>query len=155
MSFVPIVALSTILTILTTDLEVLMMRNVRLRSSSTFRPVVSTERNEAMITVNSIEIPEWLVGLCADWYDGMDDKLYAVCSTGGLTLGNHRPLGCNTDEKWYLTIWRNFAVDMRSAVNAARRRGDEDCDALIGSEEWINERCLDIEEAFGLEGWGG
>ena len=89
------------------------------------------------IPVDSIEIPSPFVDLCIGWYDGINDKLYAVASTGGLTLGNRRPVGCDSDEKWYLTLWRDFAVDVYRARRAAGDDeafppdGHEDLDAFI------------------------
>ena len=40
--------------------------------------------------VNSVAIPPVYFDLCRGWYDGMD-ILYAVASTGSLTMGTIRP----------------------------------------------------------------
>jgi len=100
-----------------------------------------------------IEIPGWVDELCCNWYGGQDCMLYAVCSTGGLTLGNRRPLGCDTDEKWHLTIWRGFSADMGYAARCARKGGCEDADLLADAELWIESVCALLEREYDLAEW--
>ena len=115
-----------------------------------------------MIPVNSIEIPERFVQLAGDWYNGMNDMLYAVSSTGGLTTGTTCPItdyddGADRDRKWYLALWNDLAVDLASAARACRKQlyelkasGDwEDCD-----EYWdlvSDSTILDLEADYDLE----
>ena len=106
-----------------------------------------------MIPVNSITIPSWVVALCSEWYDGIGCKLYAVASTGGLTIGNRRPRGADTPQKWYLSIWRDFSVDIGRAAHAAQSMAHEDMEALILAEKWVDLRCDDLEVSYGLEDW--
>jgi hypothetical protein len=104
-----------------------------------------------MITpVDSVEIPGWIVTLCAEWYGGQGCMLYAVSSTGGLTIGNRRPRGCDTPQKWYLSIWYDFSVDMGYA-----RRGAEGGDAALleQAEEWIDAVCERLADEYGLNDW--
>ncbi len=71
------------------------------------------------IPVNSIKMPVTFQRLCADWHGGMDCMLYAVSSTGGLTIGTTRPEGCDSEEKWYLSIWRELENDISYTLRQA------------------------------------
>lgn len=120
--------------------------------------------------VNSIEIPERFVRVASEWYSGVNDMLYAICSTGGLTTGSIRPSGCDTPEKWYLTLWRELAVDASFAARAAKcaydRLTDDYCsseweiydaktarDDLRDLEDWADEVVERLEAEYGLEDW--
>lgn len=111
------------------------------------------------IPIDSIEIPDRFVDLCIGWHGDIGCKLYAVASTGGLSLGNIRPGGCDSAEKWYLTIWRDFAVDVHHARRAAGDDqcfppdGHEDLDALIEFEEWVDEQVDRLSASYDLEEW--
>ena len=66
--------------------------------------------------VDSIQIPEEFVALACHWYSGVD-MLYAVASTGNLTLGNRRPYNDDegrycTDQEWYRSIWSELSCDI-------------------------------------------
>jgi hypothetical protein len=108
--------------------------------------------------VNSIVIPARFVRACEGWYGGIDCKLYAVCSTGNLLTGTTRPACCDSDEKWYFTIWCDLATDAGIAANAASKGYNGPSDAadykvLSEFEAWadcIVERLLD---EYGLEDW--
>jgi len=125
-----------------------------------------------MIPVNSIVVPERFVSACSGWYSGIDDLLYAVCSTGNLTTGTIRPLGCDSDEKWYLTLWRELSADVGRAARAARDRVidfeelddpseydeyevySDDAGNLEDFEDWIdNEVIPSLEDSYNLSGW--
>jgi hypothetical protein len=106
-----------------------------------------------MIQVNSIEIPCDIQRLCADWHGGMDDMLYAVSSTGGLTMGTIRPEGCDTDEKWYLTIWRELSSDLGHVAVMAFKDSDVDSYELECAESWADDVCGTLAESYGLENW--
>lgn len=116
-----------------------------------------------MITpVNSIQIPDEFVEACHGWYSSSTDLLYAVCSTGNLTTGTIRPRGCNTDEKWYLTLWRQLSSDVGYAESCARGMiggFDEDVDYAADAEvfgrfeEWVDAVCDTLCEEYGLENW--
>ncbi len=60
-----------------------------------------------------IEIPEEFLQCCAEWHGGSASMLYAISSTGALSLGTHRPLGCDTDEKW---MW-HLLSELESEIN--------------------------------------
>ncbi len=109
--------------------------------------------------INSITIPREYVHACEGWYGGVDDLLYAVCSTGGLRTGTNRPLGCETDEQWYLNLWRNLSVDVTRARVAAciaeveGYEGGEDHAILCEFEDWVDEICDSLAEEYNLEEW--
>ena len=106
--------------------------------------------------VNSIEIPYNFQQLCAGWYHGMD-MLYAINSTGGLTLGSLRPSGCDTDEKWYLSIWRELSCDVgyarRGASKLPTKEGQREFRKLEKFEKWVEEIVAKLEAEYGLADW--
>ena len=122
------------------------------------------------IAVDSIIIPAQFVRLCNDWYGGQDCMLYAVSSTGNLTLGNRRPRGCDTDEKWYYAIWCELASDVCHARRIAEKTCNEfdahygygdmteqdlidACAELRDFEDWCDEQVDALCADYGLEDW--
>jgi hypothetical protein len=108
--------------------------------------------------VNSIVIPERFVRVCANWYGGIDDKLYAVSSTGNLTTGTIRPRHCNSNEKWYFTIWGDLAVDVAIAARAASMGLNGPSDAadhavLVEFEAWADCIVEQLLDEYDLEDW--
>jgi hypothetical protein len=70
------------------------------------------------IAIDSVEIPERFVTLASRWYGGQGDMLYAVCSTGGLTTGDRRPVYDGrivSDEVWYWLLWSELVDCIESA----------------------------------------
>ena len=122
-----------------------------------------------MVPVNSIVIPERFVEACAGWYSSSGDMLYAVSSTGGLTIGRRRPRGCDSAEKWYYSIWCDLYSDVGYAVSAAHaghnfRAGDDEGDGdghdadypvLVEFEDWVEAWVDALAESYGLEDWEG
>ncbi len=107
------------------------------------------------IPVDSIVVPERFVELCEGWAGGTDCMLRAISSTGNLTTGTLRPRGCDTDEKWYYSIWLDLSSDVGYVARMARKGGDEhhDADDLDEFEEWVDEQCDRLCESYGLEDW--
>ena len=129
------------------------------------------ERQKVMVTpIDSIEIPAHFVALAGRWYGGMGDMLYAVSSTGGLTLGTIRPRGVCTNEQWYYSIWRDLSVDVGWARSQCERDcmtwdddygfGDftledlqSDCEDLRDFEVWVDEVVDRLCAEYNLEDW--
>jgi len=124
------------------------------------------------IPVDSIEIPERFVAVASHWYDGMGDMLYAVSSTGGLTIGTNCPVTDYTDRddqlrKWYYSIWCDLSVDVGRALRAARNLRDSDtdhedyyeredeADCLEEFDKWVDDVCERLVDEYGLEDWEG
>ena len=105
--------------------------------------------------VDSIQIPSSYVELCHNWYGGQDCMLYAVSSTGNLTLGNRKPLGVETREQWYLSIWQSLSVDVGYARRSAAKSNHEDLEELAHFETWVDQKCEIIAESFDLTEWEG
>lgn len=120
--------------------------------------------------INSIKIPRDYIDLCTAWHGGIDCKLYAVCSTKGLTTGTHCPTNCDDDpEKWYLHIWRELSADLAYTVRVAQKgtnieedgsgsdgQGhDADYPALVQFEDWTDCIVERLEREYGLEDWEG
>ncbi len=109
-----------------------------------------------MIKVNSIVIPVAFKHLCSDWHVGQGCMLYAVSSTGGLTIGIIRPRGCDSDEKWYLTIWRELSSDIgytHSQVKHPGCAGLDDLSNLSKFQAWVWRQIDRLEESYGLADW--
>jgi len=111
-----------------------------------------------MITpVNSIMIPGRFVTVCNNWHNGIGDMLYAVASTGNLTTGTNRPLDCNTDEEWYLMLWRALSNDVDDARQEAQfaRETDSDCLSDVAIFEdfrgWVNTVCEELSKEYALK----
>ena len=102
------------------------------------------------VPIDSIVMPVRFVDLCEGWAGNINCMLRAVSSTGGLTLGNRRPMGCDTDEKWYLTIWRNLAADVYHTRCACLGPGRS---ALSKFEFWVDDQVELLEESYGLSDW--
>ncbi len=112
--------------------------------------------NIPYIPVDSIVIPERFVKPCADWAGGVDCKLRAVESTGNLTIGNRRPWNCDSDEQWYLTIWRDLSIDLAYTHRQGTipyRREPDDLSELADFEVWVDEQIERLEESYGLADW--
>lgn len=104
------------------------------------------------VPVDSIRIPPRHQRTCADWSGGQDCMLYAVASTGNLTTGTIRPVGCDTPEKWYLHIWRELSADTWSACKLAID-ADADYSDLTELEAYVDNIVEGLESAYGLEDW--
>jgi hypothetical protein len=103
-----------------------------------------------MITpVNSIVMPKRFVTLCSYWYNGSGDTMYAVASTGGLTTGTHRPVGCDTPEEWYLTLWRGLATSITGALCDP----GSDYAVLVEFAAWVDATITRLEGEYDLARW--
>ncbi len=76
-----------------------------------------------------VNIPDRFVRLASEWHSGQDDLLYAVSSTGGLTLGSMRPYSTEvsrflTAREWHVRLWASLGGDIRAAARCAERRHD-------------------------------
>jgi hypothetical protein len=127
------------------------------------------ETREVMVTpIDSIEIPERFVRIAGRWYGGQGCMLYAVSSTGGLTIGTIRPRGCCTNEQWYYSIWCDLAGDVSHARYLCEgdcNGHDEDYDVisleeyqadyadLVDFEVWCDEVVDRLCAEYKLEDW--
>jgi hypothetical protein len=123
---------------------------------------IEPEMRVMMIPIDSIVVPVPFQRLCANWHGGMDCMLYAVCSTGNLTTGTYPPRGCDSDEQWYLTIWRGLASDLGCTVRQAQKAFDADCmhpddyddiPELAEFEDWVDDQVIRLERSYGLADW--
>lgn len=88
-----------------------------------------------------MKIPTEFVNLAMSWYSSQHDYLYAVASTGGLSLGNIRPYSHEasrplTDEEWEVWIWGELECDVKHAAKVAERIGSGDAEGLRHFEEF-------------------
>ena len=105
-----------------------------------------------LIPLDSIEIPPEYIALCADWHSGQDCMLYAVASTGGLTMGSIRPYDDGlplSDEEWYLSIWNSLSTDIAYCVRQAKKTREQFAENEA-AEEWA-ETCSDVDDLSSFE----
>jgi hypothetical protein len=94
-----------------------------------------------MIPIDSIELPECFMQVCADWAGGPGCLLRDVSTYRGLKIATTRPGGCDSDEKRYLALWRSFAADLH-CTHSAWTYGFSECavtnglKALAGYVDW-------------------
>ena len=114
-----------------------------------------------MITIDSVQIPCEFVDVASRWYDGQNDMLYAVCSTGNLTLGS---LSDYTIQA-YFDIWCALSVDIghaRKAANTMLNAYDgetdseyyellDDYNTLAEFEEFADKIIENISENYAVE----
>lgn len=102
-----------------------------------------------MIEVNSIQIPGEYVQLCSEWYDSQASMMYAIASTGGLTLGDIRPYTDDeetnerrpmTDEEWYRSLWSDLESELYRA-----KKIDRDCQ-LTEFYAWVEKQIQNMGE---------
>jgi hypothetical protein len=109
------------------------------------------------IPVDSIVVPDRFVDLCQGWAGGMNCMLRAISSTGGLTIGTIRPIGCDSDDQHYYSIWLDLSGDVGYVVKQARKGNgysdDDEVRDLIDFEDWVDEQCDRLCESYGLEDW--
>lgn len=101
--------------------------------------------------INHIQIPADYIQIASGWYCGVNDMLYAITSTGNLTLGSIRPY--DSDEKCYLAIWRELSIDVARARRTAEKNGHEDYLMLKEFEEYVDDMCSQLAANYGLEDW--
>ncbi len=108
--------------------------------------------------VNSIVVPARFIHLCTAWHGGQDCMLYAICSTGNLMTGwrlaKRLSAGCDTDEQWYLHLWRRLADDVYHLVKGCDSHG-ADYRQLSEFEEWVDHIVKRLETEYGLVDWDG
>lgn len=68
-----------------------------------------------------VQIPSRFVRCCTDWYEGSGSMMYAISSTGALSLGTVRPLGCDTDEKWMWHLLNELESEIYHCIRVIRK----------------------------------
>jgi hypothetical protein len=109
-----------------------------------------------VIPINSIAIPKRFIAICNVWAGSERCMLRAIQSCKSLTIGTIRPRGCDSSEKWYLSIWRDLASDVDYNASLSAGSGYSDRDELIELLEfgiWIDEQVARLEESYGLADW--
>ena len=89
---------------------------------------------------NHIQIPSKFVKLAGDWHGGQDCVLYAISSTGNLTLGSQRPESDMTNEEWYQSLWDDLELTLYKLI-----KNTDDAE-LIEFHKYVSEV---IEHEFG------
>jgi len=115
------------------------------------------EPKATKIPINSIPIPKRFVTVCSEWYGGQACMLYAVSSCKGrFTTGTLRPRGCDTSEKWYLSIWRDLASDADYTLTQSQKpdcASPDDLTVLGEFVDWVDYQVSRLERSYGLADW--
>jgi len=78
--------------------------------------------------------------LAADWHSGQNSMLYAIASTGSLSLGTRRPPN-TADDVWAESLLSSLVGELANVADAAWNEG-QDGDATVASQ-WL--RRLGVE----------
>jgi hypothetical protein len=110
--------------------------------------------------INSIKIPQQYVDLCNGWYDGVNYVLYAIASTGKLTLGSIRPRVYDsdrymTDEEWYWSLFSDLSIELRQTIKNIDKRNKqnevEDYEELKNFLDWAEEIADGLATEYGID----
>lgn len=92
-------------------------------------------------------IPEPFITFASEYHDGVGSMLYAVASTGGVSLGTRRPWIDNqtrpmTDEEWDLSLWKSLSYDVSAAIRVAKKWNHTRDDIATGErfEKYVEEQ---------------
>ena len=105
------------------------------------------------IELLEIEVPAEFVSLASYWYDGQNDKLYAIASTGNLTMGTIRPYSTEcvrmmNDHEWHRSLFSDLSCDIRNDRKSAEKSGHEDADELQRFEQWADSIVEKMDEVY-------
>lgn len=107
--------------------------------------------------INGIEMPSEYVTLSMYWHAGQDDILYAVCSSGNLLTGTHRPRDEDgnpmSDEAWYLSLWDDLDCSLRRLVRTleAHKSTDDDLDSLKSFQAYAERISDQLRTEYNLD----
>ena len=65
----------------------------------------------------TLKIPSKFVKLATEWHGGQDSMLYAVSSTGSLSIGNRKPIWANDEESWFLGLLERLTDEVNLVIN--------------------------------------
>lgn len=71
------------------------------------------------------------MSLCHHWHGGQSTNLYAIASTGNLTLGTVRPTDCETDEEWYVNLWDGLDAELSRLVRQVSTNDPDNADLAV------------------------
>jgi hypothetical protein len=107
-----------------------------------------------------VDIDDEYIEAISGWTGGQDCMLYAVVSTGGLTLGSRRPYDRDadrslTDQEWHVSLWSSLESDVRYAADTAAksksRRIRRDADILREFEAFCDATTTALRTLYGLD----
>jgi hypothetical protein len=102
-----------------------------------------------------IDIPIKYIRICQNWHGNADCMLYAIISTGGLTLGTNRPYNYDihrylTDEEWHVSLWSSLASDIAYNANIAEKNNSRDAKMLRRFEKFVDDVELILRTKYQL-----
>lgn len=72
----------------------------------------------------TIDIPHNFRIFAGNWYNGSASILYAITSTGALSLGNRSPSGCRNDVEWMRGLLVQLAAELDSLASVPMDESD-------------------------------
>lgn len=106
--------------------------------------------NPMATEVDSITIPGEFKTLADQWYGGQHCILYAISSTGGLTLGTIRPTHDMSDQEWYVSLWDDLDITL-SRILRKLESDHEDKETLTRFQEFAEQTADRLREEYGLD----
>lgn len=103
-----------------------------------------------MIPINSIEIPEWIISLCDDWYDS-NSMMHKVVAQGGLRLKDTGRGPMRSRLELYCFLWSELATELLAASVFASKEGDPDWGPLVDAYNWAEEHYQRLRNSYNLE----
>lgn len=101
-----------------------------------------------------VEFPAEHLETCADWHSGQSCMLYAVASTGNVSLGTIRPRDDDgnslTDRQWQVRLWGELSCDAWAALRNLDKL-DPERDRLESLESFAESTAEKLREAYNLQ----
>lgn len=87
-----------------------------------------------------MSIPMEYVELCQNWHDGQTSMMYAILSTGDLTIGTIRPKNDDgewmTDDEWLCHLYEQLLGEIEHVMGY-----DETCSTIwLNFAQWVQKR---------------
>lgn len=107
-----------------------------------------------MTDLIEIDFPTEHVQTCADWHSGLSCMLYAVASTGNVSLGTIRPRKEDgtrmSDREWQVHLWDCLSCDAWAALRNLDENSPER-DRLEALESFADETAEKLRTAYNLQ----
>lgn len=103
--------------------------------------------------IQETQVPAGLVAFASQWYDGSDSMLYAIASTGNLTIGSVRPYHVLTDQEWHVYLFDALDLELAHLLRHMKRNGSNSfCDLKKAElfQSWAEKKADELREAYGL-----
>ena len=91
-----------------------------------------------------MSVPLEYVELCEAWHGGASSMMYAISSTGDLTIGSIRPKNDDdnpmTDDEWICHLYKKLFGELYTLISRLNKKDDNNYDLLSKFEIWVQKR---------------